>query len=226
MVLEVQLPRRLLDGGSGWNEWSAEFRGPNLTLVTSAFNTRASCLRRSRKVAVRQGRAAREPSGEVASNNRSRQASAIVLVSIALQGKGCANKRVPSSTAAKKRDASISQLQLNRLDHRSRRVVRVRVRPAVARRVSSPPSRAFIVRMKVSSMHSGSLCETMGGVEGMQSGTVVSSRLEAESSGRCGLGQPTDLAMIVVPPYTRDCHISLPAARMQRRRQRNDRTHH
>ncbi len=35
LVVEVQLPRRLLDGGSGWNEWSAEFRGPNLTLVTS-----------------------------------------------------------------------------------------------------------------------------------------------------------------------------------------------
>ena len=35
LVVEVQLPRRLLDGGSGWQEWSAEFRGTDLSLVTS-----------------------------------------------------------------------------------------------------------------------------------------------------------------------------------------------
>jgi predicted Zn finger-like uncharacterized protein len=34
LVVEVQLPRQLLGGGWGWGEWSAEFRGADLRLVT------------------------------------------------------------------------------------------------------------------------------------------------------------------------------------------------
>jgi predicted Zn finger-like uncharacterized protein len=39
LVVEVQLPRRLLDRGWEWQEWSAEFRGPDLRLETSDGQT-------------------------------------------------------------------------------------------------------------------------------------------------------------------------------------------
>jgi predicted Zn finger-like uncharacterized protein len=44
LVVEVQLARRLLDGGSGWQEWSAEFRGDHLRLVTSDGQTSSPIL--------------------------------------------------------------------------------------------------------------------------------------------------------------------------------------
>src|SRR5205085_1424233 len=35
LVVEVQLSRRLLDGGFGWQNWSATFQGADLRLVTA-----------------------------------------------------------------------------------------------------------------------------------------------------------------------------------------------
>ncbi len=39
LVVEVRLPRRLLDSGWWWEEWSAEFRGTDLRLETSDAQT-------------------------------------------------------------------------------------------------------------------------------------------------------------------------------------------